>query len=67
MTRKMVSCEAATQTRDVKAIRMPARVTRKPRRESCCISSDLKPELLLLCRIGCATIKVLLGYQGRGE
>lgn len=66
MTRKMVSCEAATQDRDIKAIPMPARVTRKPRRESC-IFPDLKPELLLLCRFGCAPVKVLLAYQGHGE
>lgn len=62
MTSKMVSCEylkAATQEVYINAIHMPTWVTRKPRRESCRISPDLKPELLLFCKLGCATMKIL--------
>lgn len=63
MTSRMVFCEylkAAIQEMYVDAIPMPTLVTRKPRRESCPICPDLKPELLLLCKLGCATMKILL-------
>ena len=70
MTSKMVFCEylkAATQEIYINAIHMSTWVTRKTRRESCHISPDLKPELLLCCKLGCATMKILLVKQGDGE